>query len=297
MLVDEKYIKSYDGELIYAKEYTTDDAKCTIIVTTDVKEYSSLYDDFANIMQEKKCNVFLYDLRAHKNSAKELFGTYSNDFFNDSLRDLLFLNKYLSKKYNLPVVNVGIGYGGTIISRMLQFYNDSPTLNVLIGTHFEPTNISNYFFRILTRLTMVFLNKNSEAKLINKWLNYNLKHKFEDGSYLSTKKKYIDKIKDDKFCNFNLSANILNSMFRGEIHTFNKKNMSKINPMHKFLICSGEFDIITNFAKQTAKLSHKFHKCKLHCEKIIFKDLRHNLINESNTAFVEYLEKFIGENL
>lgn len=295
MREEEKYIKSYDGELIYAKEYTIDNPKGTIILSSDLKEHSSLYEEFAKVFIDKGYNVFTYDLRAHKNSAKEPFGTYSNNFFNDCVRDLIYLNKYLFKKYNVKTINVGVGFSSVVIMRMLQFYHEN-TLNVLVGMPYEDFNLLNYFYRCVTRLLMVFFNKNSEAKIINKMIEFNNSRKFEDKAYQSTNKDYIEKIQNDKFCNFNLSANILNSIYKGYINTFNLKNLNKIDKSQKLLICSGEYDKITNFTKSTQKFIRKLNKVSIKYEKIIFKNLRHNLINESNTAFVEYLEKFIGEN-
>ncbi len=292
MLEDEKYIKSYDGELIYAKEYCVDNPKGTIILTTDIKEYSLLYSDFAISMQQKGYNVFTYDLRAHKNSAKEPFGTYTNNFFNDCVRDLLYLNKYLSKKYNTETINIGVGIGAVILTRMLQFYHEK-SKNILVGSPYSLINFENYILRAITRLTLVFFNKQSEAKLINKYLNWKYQRKFEEGSYISTNKKYIEKIKDDKFCNFNISANILNSIYIGLTKTFTKNNLLKIDKEHKFLLCSGEYDIVTNFGNSSNSLYKKFKQLKINAEKIIFKDLRHNLLNESNDAFIEYLTKFI----
>lgn len=295
MRKEEKFIKSYDGELVYAKEYLVDSPKGTVILTTDLKEHATLYEPFAKDFASRGFNVFIYDLRAHKGTAKEPFGTYTNNFFNDCVRDLLYLNKYLAKKYEVKTINVGVGFGGVVVCRMLQFYHED-SLNCLVGTPFSNLNIKNYFYRIWTRLTMVFINKNSEAKIINKTLEYFKKRKFEDGAYQSTNKEYIEKIKEDKFCNFNLSANILNSIFKGYISTFSAKNLIKIDKSQKILLTSGEFDQITNFAKSTQKMAVKLAKNGLKSEKIIFKNLRHNLVNESNTAFVEYLEKFIGEH-
>lgn len=291
---EEKYIKSYDGELIYAKEYTVENPKYTIIITTDIKEHSLLYSDFAVKFQQNGFNVFTYDLRAHKNTAKEPFGTYTNNFYNDCVRDLIYLNKYLSKKYNTKIINIGLGLGSSIILRSLQFYHDD-CVNVLIGMPYETLNISNYFYRCLTRLLMVFVNKNSEAKFVNKTIDYFNEHKFEDGAYQSTNKQYIEKIKEDKFCNFNLSANILNSIYKGQIETFNHKNLSKIDKTQKILLCSGEYDIITKFGRSTEKIAIKLAKCGIDSDKIVFKNLRHNLINESNNAFIEYLQNYIGE--
>jgi len=295
MREEEKFIKSYDGELVYAKEYVVDNPKGTIIVTTDLKEHASLYENFAKEFTSKGYNVFTYDLRAHKGTAKEPFGTYTNNFFNDCVRDLLYLNKYLAKKYEVKTINVGVGFGSVVIVRMLQFYSEN-TINCLVGMPFDSLNIKNYFFRIWTRLTMVFVNKNSEAKLLNKSIEYFNKRKFEDGAYQSTNKDYIEQIKQDKFCNFNLSANILNSIYKGYISSLNTKNLNKIDKNLKFLITSGEYDKITDFSKSTQKFALKLSKTGIKSEKIIFKDLRHNLINESNTAFIEYLEKFIGEH-
>lgn len=294
MREEEKYIKSYDGELIYAKEYTVQEPKYTIILTTDIKEHSLLYNDFALKFQQNGFNVFTYDLRAHKNSAKEPFGTYSNNFFNDCVRDLIYLNKYLSKKYNTKIINVGVGLGSTIILRMLQFYHEECS-NILIGMPYDSLNISNYFYRCFTRLTMVFVNKNSEIKCLNKMIDYFKKNKFEDGAFQSTNKQYIEKIKEDKFCNFNISANMLNSIYKGQIETFNTKNLSKIDKFQKILLCSGEYDIITKFGRSTEKIAIKLAKCGIDTEKIVFKNLRHNLINESSDAFIEYLLNYIGE--
>ncbi|MBE5746061.1 MAG: alpha/beta hydrolase [Clostridiales bacterium] len=295
MREEEKYIKSYDGELIYAKEYTVENPKGTIVLTTDIKEHSMLYTNFALKLQEANYNVFTYDLRAHKNSAKEPFGTYSNNFFNDCVRDLLYLNKYLSKKYETKIINIGLGLGGIVILRMLQFNNED-CINILVGTPFSQLNISNYFYRCVTRLALVFVNKHSEVKGLNKIIDYFKKHKFEDGAFESTNKEYIEKIRNDKFCNFNISANMLNSIYKGQIETFSSKNLNKINNTQKFLLCCGEYDVITKFGKSTEKLAIKLAKCGKNCNKIIFKDLRHNLINESNNTFIEYLKNYLGEN-
>lgn len=297
MMQDEKFIKSYDGELLYAKEYVTENPKGTIIITHDEKEHSGLYGDFAKDLTNFGYNVFTYDLRAHKNSAKEPFGTYSGNFFNDSVRDLLYLNKYLSKKYNTKIVNIGIGLGGVIITRMLQF-NHAETTDILIGTPFSNLNLSNYFYLCWTRLILVFVNKNSQAKTVNKLINNNLTHRFEDKAYQSTNKEYIEKIRNDKFCNFDMSSNMINSIMKGRIQTFSRKNLQKIENCHKILLCSGQYDVVTNFSKSTHKLAIKMAKSNIEIEKIVFKNFRHNLLNESNNTFAQYLKDYLlkGEN-
>lgn len=289
---DEKYIKSFDGELLYAKEYVCENPIGVVILTTDVKEYAGLYENFAELLCQNNYNVFTYDLRAHKSSAKDPFGTYAGNFFNDCVRDLIYLNKYLARKYELNISNIGVGIGSTILVRAMQFL-DIPSTNFLVGTNFENFNIKNYTLLCLTRLTLVFINKNSEIKWLNKAIVKNNGKKFENGSFESTNKAYIQKIKEDKFCNFNLSANILNSIYKGNIQTFLKKNLKKISSNKSFYIASGEFDVITKFGFKTHKLATKFKKSKINNEHIIFSDKRHNLLNESDNTFAEYVLKIL----
>ena len=295
MVEEQKQIKSYDGFLLYAKEFIADNPKGEIIITTDVKEYSGLYDEFALKMQTLGYNVFTYDIRAHKESSQGPFGTYQGNFFNDAVRDVLYLNKYLAKKYSLPIINIGVGFGGVIVTRAMQFYHEK-CKNIIVGSPFELFNIKNYCLVCLTRLTMVFLNKQSEAKSLNKLIFNKYAKKFEEGAYISTNKIYMDKIKRDKFCNFNLSANILNSIYKGLATTYSKKNLVKIDTQQEFLLTSGEYDIVTDFSKKTTQLASRFKSCKIKYDKIIFKDLRHNLLNESSDTFIEYLQKFIEED-
>lgn len=292
---DEKYIKSFDGELLYAKEFVCDNPKGEIIITTDIKEYSGLYEDFAQRLCDQGYNVFTYDLRAHKSSAKDPFGTYSGYFFNDCVRDLVYLNRYLSRKYELPIINIALGTGSVILTRSMQFI-DFPSTNFLIGTDFEPLNIKNYTLLCITRLTLVFFNKNSEIKWLNKALVKNQGKKFEDGAFESTNKAYVQKIRNDKFCNFNLSANILNSIYKGNIQTFLRKNLSKISNNKTFYILSGEFDVLTNFGIKTKKLSQKFSHLGLNSHFHIFDNKRHNLINESDDAFENYVLEILNNN-
>ncbi len=292
---DEKYIKSFDGELLYAKEFVCDNPKGEIIITTDIKEYSGLYEDFAQRLCDQGYNVFTYDLRAHKSSAKDPFGTYSGNFFNDCVRDLVYLNRYLSRKYELPIINIALGTGSVILTRSMQFI-DFPSTNFLIGTNFEPLNIKNYTLLCITRLTLVFFNKNSEIKWLNKALVKNQGKKFEDGAFESTNKAYVQKIRNDKFCNFNLSANILNSIYKGNIQTFLRKNLSKISNNKTFYILSGEFDVLTNFGIKTKKLSQKFSHLGLNSHFHIFDNKRHNLINESDDAFENYVLEILNNN-
>ncbi len=287
MREDEKFIKSFDGELIYAKEYTVEHPKATVIISTDVKEYANLYDDFSKKLASFGFNVFTYDLRAHKNSAKEPFGTYSENFYNDCVRDLIFLNRYLSKKYGVKMANIGVGVGGEFVVRAMQFLNIEST-NFIVGTHFEKLNIRNFTLELITKLTLIFFNKNSEIKWLNKLNNSKLEKKFAYGAYLSTNKDYIEKTKNDKFCNFNLSANILNSIYNGSMHTFKHKNLMKLKNK-KFYILSGEYDVVTNFGRNTKKLAERLKKLNIQTEEAIFNNLRHNLLNESSNAFLDYV--------
>ena len=295
---EEKYIKSYDGELLYAKEYIAENAKATVILTHDMKEHSGLYEQVGEFLSQNNINVFTYDLRSHKNSAKEPFGTYSNDFFNDSLRDLIFINKYLQKKYNLPIINIGVGCGATLIVRCNQFFKDSKA-SILIGMPYDNLNIKNIFFRTTTKFKIMFINKNSEAKLTNKIINNSLSSKFEDGNYQSSNKNYIEQIKNDKFCNYNVSANILNSLFRGNCKTYLKKNLLKINKDQNILLINGEYDIVTNFNKSTKHFIEKITKLGyMNINNWTFQDMRHNILNEVNTNIVlkdivDYIFKLI----
>jgi len=295
---EEKYIKSYDGELLYAKEYIAENAKATVILTHDMKEHSGLYEQVGEFLSQNNINVFTYDLRSHKNSAKEPFGTYSNDFFNDSLRDLIFINKYLQKKYNLPIINIGVGCGATIIVRCNQFFKDSKA-SILIGMPYDNLNIKNIFFRTTTKFKIMFINKNSEAKLTNKIINNSLSSKFEDGNFQSTNKNYIEQIKNDKFCDYNVSANILNSLFRGNCKTYLKKNLLKINKDQNILLINGEYDIVTNFNKSTKHFIEKITKLGyMNINNWTFQDMRHNILNEVNTNIVlkdivDYIFKLI----
>ena len=64
-----------------------------------------------------------------------------------------------------------MGIGSAIITRMLQFNNEN-CINILIGMPYSQLNIINYLYRCFTRLTMIFVNKNNEAKTLNKIINY-----------------------------------------------------------------------------------------------------------------------------
>lgn len=295
MSFEEKYIKSYDGELLYAREYICEKPQGVIILTHDLREHSGLYDDFAQKMQAN-FNVFCYDLRAHKNSAKDPFGTYEKDFFKDCLRDLIFINKYLNKKYNLPITNIAVGFGGVILTRALQFINDS-SLNVIIGMPYDKLKLHVLTLRFTTKFKIMFFSKSSEAKMTNKYLNHLYSHKFLDKNFQSTNVDYIEKIKADKFCNFNLSANILNSCFRGEYQTDLVKNLSKINKDTKFLFISGEFDTVTKFNDSTKQFINLLYKLGIkNVDNWILKDMRHNVLNETNTNIViDDLTNFILE--
>lgn len=297
MNFEEKYIKSYDGELLYAREYISQTPKAVIILTHDLKEHVNLYEEFATKMQNN-FNVFCYDLRAHRNSAKEPFGTYEKDFFKDCLRDLVFINKYLNKKYNLPIINISMGFGGVILTRALQFTNES-SLNILIGMPYDKLKIHSLTLRFTTKFKMMFFNKASEAKLTNKYLNYIYSHKFLDKNFQSTNVDYIEKLKADKFCNFNISANILNSCFRGEYQTHLAKNLSKINKDAKFLLISGEFDTVTKFNDSTKHFMNSLYKLGIkNVDNWVLKDMRHNVLNETNSDIVlEDLTNYILEKI
>lgn len=74
--------------------------------------------------------LFLRTITAPTATPKENdIGYHAGDIYGDSVKDELFITKYLSEKYALPVVFLGHSYGSFIGQRYLE--NDSDAVGVI----------------------------------------------------------------------------------------------------------------------------------------------------------------------
>ena len=130
-----KYVKftSFDNTILQA--YVWDDVKMpkgVVQIVHGMAEHARRYDDFAKFLNANGYIVFADDHRAHGNTEKKNdIGYHAGDIYGDSVKDELFITKYLSEKYALPVVFLGHSYGSFIGQRYLE--NDSDAVGVILS--------------------------------------------------------------------------------------------------------------------------------------------------------------------
>ena len=153
-----KYVKftSFDNTILQA--YVWDDVKMpkgVVQIVHGMAEHARRYDDFAKFLNANGYIVFADDHRAHGNTEKKNdIGYHAGDIYGDSVKDELFITKYLSEKYALPVVFLGHSYGSFIGQRYLE--NDSDAVGVILsGSARQPgvvVGAGKFFSNTITKM-------------------------------------------------------------------------------------------------------------------------------------------------
>ena len=98
-----KYVKftSFDNTILQA--YVWDDVKMpkgVVQIVHGMAEHARRYDDFAKFLNANGYIVFADDHRAHGNTEKKNdIGYHAGNIYGDSVKDELFITKYLSEYF------------------------------------------------------------------------------------------------------------------------------------------------------------------------------------------------------
>lgn len=254
-------------------------AKAVIIVIHGMQEHCLRYDDFAKFFNKNGYIVVTSDNRGHGKTMrnKEDYGRGEKDIYAETIKDQLNIINFANEKYNLPIYLFGHSYGSLLSQVLIQ---STPLIDkcVLCGT----TNGGSAMMKMgsfVISLLSPFKKSDKRGGLVEKLTVSSYSKKFENGNWLSRDNEVFEKYKQDELCGGSFPFSFYRSMIKNMRKA--NKGMDKIGNKKIFLI-AGDKDPVGENGKQVKKLYRLYLNNNVNAKLKLYKDARHELINETN---------------
>lgn len=252
--------------------------KAIVLIVHGMMEHAGRYDHFARFLNENGYIVVANDLRGHGHSAVDKkFGFGEKDIFFESVQDEIVILEKLKDAYDMPIYLFGHSYGSMLSQAIIQ--NTSIVEKcVLCGT----ANGSSAIMKSgsgLSKFLSLFKNERSGGGFIEKMCIKNYGKKFENGNWLTRDNAVFEAYNQDEFCGGSFPFSFYKSMLT---------NMSKLNAgvnkigRKKIFIIGGACDPVGSKGKQITSLNKFYLKNNIDSRCKVYKDCRHELLNELN---------------
>lgn len=273
-------ILGYHDLPLYTYVYEeVENPKAVIVIVHGMEEHAGRYKNFAKFLNKNGYIVLANDLRGHGHTApcKALFGFGERNIFVESVIDEICIIKYAKKTYKLPVCLFGHSYGSMLSQSIIQ-HTRIVEKAVLCGT----TDGSSFTIKMgafVTKLIAAFQNKEKVCKIVE---NASLKaygRKFEKGNWLTKDEKIFDAYMQDEWRGSHFPFGFYFSL---------SQNMSKINKHikkigdKKVFLIAGQDDPVGSCGKYVKTLHKRYLKNGINAQIKLYKDDRHELINETD---------------
>ncbi len=292
------YFTSSTKESIHAKIWKNDNIKRykgIVQLVHGMQEHITRYDEFASLLANSGYIVVGHDHLGHGDTAKEKddFGYFAKkDGWNRLAEDVHILQNKVSKEYpDLPYVIFGHSMGSLVVRTYLTKYHDDLAGVILCGTSGQKGGL--LVGQVLTRLIMLFKGDRYRSKLLEYLITGSFNKKFKpnrtSADWTTRDEEVVDKYQKDPKCGFNFTTNGYLNLLQGSYYLSKQKNINKTINV-PILLISGDKDPVGGMGKGVIRVMNMLEKAGLDRVTIrLFKDARHELLNEINKDEVCYV--------
>ncbi|MBO5479324.1 MAG: lysophospholipase [Clostridia bacterium] len=297
-MVESFYFTSSTGDKLYAKKWRDEEIKQyrgVVQLVHGMQEHIGRYDEFANVLADNGYIVVGHDHLGHGSSVKneEDFGYFAKkDGWNRLAEDVHILQNKVSKEYlELPYIIFGHSMGSLVTRTYLTKYQDKLAGVILSGTSGQKAGL--LVGQVLTKLIMLFRGERYRSNLLEYLVTGSFNKKFKpnrtNADWTTRNEEEVDKYQKDPKCGINFTANGYLNLLQGTYYLSKQKNIDKTMKV-PILLISGDKDPVGGMGKGVIKVTHMLEKAGLENVKIrLFKDARHELLNETNKDEVYYV--------
>lgn len=254
-----------------------------------MSEHIARYDDFALALNKAGYIVFGTDHRAHGYTDKDRLGLIeeNKNLFEDTVKDNIELTTFAKEKYNLPIIVFGHSYGSFLLQRYLSYTSSEIAGAILCGS----AKMSDALVAVSCLLTK---NSNKPTKCDKEGtlfaaMTFGAYDKAYKGqgknAWLSQDKEQVDKYNADELCGFTCSMGFYHYFFKG-FKAISKAQHLSLRKDLPLLIISGSDDKVGGDGKLVIALEQKYKKLGLSPILRLYKNCRHEILNEINKCEV-----------
>lgn len=268
----------------YLYEPTTK-PKAAVLIIHGMQEHAGRYKEFCEFLQGNNYAVLAPDLRGHGQTAesKERLGYCSGDIYQRTIGDLKMMLAWLKKSYNVPIRVFSHSYGSMLAQSLMQ-ESDEADKYVLCGTG----NGQSFLMKMATKITNR-LAKGREEEKASTVENLSLKSygkKFKNGNWLTRDDKVWEEYNADEYCGGDFPYGFYQSLF-SNLYKCNS-GIDKIPEQTQIFLIAGTKDPVGQNGKQVKQLFKEYKKHGKKVQMKLYKDCRHELLNELNKKDVYF---------
>jgi len=289
MLMNEVKIKQEDGYVTTVYPYyTSGESKGSVLVFHGMAEYHQRYIAFAEYLNKRGYDVFLYDHRGHGTDKKleELGFFAAKNGYAVIRNDALEILKFVKKNSRSKRVLIFAHSMGSILARNVIQYDDDIDGVIICGT--------NSTSRFMTRLGLavsypILLVKgaNHPSPFMNKLMfgskYYTSLCERTSFDWLTRNNYIVGQYIGDAYCGFLCTV----SMYRDIMHLVDNATdpllISRTRKDLPIFFASGEKDPVGSYGKDIITLVNTYQRLgftKIDCT--LYNECRHELLNELN---------------
>ena len=297
-MVESFYFTSSTGENIYTQIWRKEGIgqyRAIIQLVHGMEEHIGRYEEFAKILAEAGFLVVGHDHLGHGNTVdnEEDFGYFSKtNGWNKLAEDVNILQNRMSSQYpELPYFIFGHSMGSLVVRTYLTKYRDYLTGVILSGTSGQKAGL--LIGQFLAKFIMIVRGERYRSKLLEYLVTGSFNKKFKPNrtkaDWTTRDESEVDKYQKDPKCGINFTANGYFNLLKGTYYLSKQKNIKKT--LHvPILLISGDKDPVGGMGKGVIRVMRKLERAGLKQVDIrLFKDARHELLNETNRDEVYYV--------
>ncbi len=298
-MVESFYFTSSTGVEVYAQKWINKELaeyKGIVQLVHGMQEHIGRYDDFAKVLADCGYIVVGHDHLGHGNTVKneEDFGYFADtDGWDRLVEDIHILQNEIQKEYpELPYVIMGHSMGSLLVRTYVTKYKDNLSGMIISGTSGQKGSLL-ILGKMLIKVIMLFKGKRYKSKLLEYLITGSFNKKFKpnrtNADWTTRNEEIVDKYQKDPKCGKNFTAIAYYELLKGTHYLSKQKNINKTLKIPT-LIFSGDKDPVGENAKGVIRVYKMLMKAGLDKVKIrLFKDGRHEMLNEINKDDVYYL--------
>lgn len=285
----EQHIQMNDGHIIVARLLKpVGHSRGHIHLLHGMAEYSARYIPFAESLVEEGYTVSMHDHRGHGKTAEVNQATRGffakRRGFQTVVDDVETVTRALVQGEQF--ILFGHSMGSFIARRYAQLYQNRLERLILCGTGFATP--VHYAGRIVARVLANVQGDETPSPLMNtlslKSFNKRFLPNRSDFDWLALNERAVDGYLDDPYCGFTSTTRFYADLTDGTTLVSKTAEIAK-TPDIPILLISGEKDAVGQNGQGVFKLAKKLHQTgKRHVQVYLAENMRHELLNERNSA-------------
>lgn len=283
--------KGEEGLQIYVYKWSPEgEVKGAVQIAHGMAETAIRYEGFAKVLTDDGYVVYANDHRGHGNTAKSLDNVGilgSKDGFELMVKDVhTLLNLIKEENKGKEVFLFGHSMGSFVSQQVIIDFGSEYKGAVLSGTNGKQ-GISLNFGRIVANMEVKKHGRNFRSQKLNDMSFGSYNNAFKPNrtgfDWLSSDDKEVDKYINDPYCGGIFTAGFYQDLLKGLMYIENNENLKSVPKDLPILLISGEKDPVSKGGKGVKKIFETYKSLGVKdIDMKLYKDKRHELLNESN---------------